>query len=68
MAITLANLTPGENTVQTPDGTTARLGVNLLVTGSASAGAALDEVIIEVGRRQKNLKATLGKYLEWIQV
>ena len=45
MAVVLADLAPTNGTVTTKDGGPARLGVNLLVTGSASAGLVLDEVL-----------------------
>jgi hypothetical protein len=67
MATTIANLAPTDANVQTPDGRPARLGVNLLVSGSASAAAVLDEIITEVGRRQSNLASNLSDYLEWIK-
>ncbi len=65
MAITLANLAPEGSSVRTQDGSIARLGVNLLVTGSASASAISDEVVIEVGSRQKNIRETFINYQKW---
>ena len=49
-----------------PDGTPARLGTSLLISGALSSGRIIDEVITEVGRRQSNLVKHLRKYSEWI--
>lgn len=62
----LANLAPTDGTILTKDGRPARLGVNLLISGSASCGHVLDEVITEVGSRQRNLATNLHHYLEHI--
>lgn len=66
MACTLSDLAPDDGTVVYPDGTPVRLGTSLLVTGAASAGRVGDEVLTEVGRRNKNLAAHLRNHLEWI--
>jgi len=63
----LANLAPTDGTVVTTDGRPARLGVNLLISGSASSGQVLDEVITEVGRRQHNFAENLSRYLDGIR-
>ena len=66
MAGTLANLAPTDGTITTRDGRPARLGINLLVTGSASAGLVLEEVLTEVGRRQTNFRRHLQSYVALI--
>lgn len=63
----LANLAPTDGTIVTTDGRPARLGVNLLISGSASSGQVLDEVITEVGRRQCNFAENLRHYLDCIK-
>lgn len=65
MACTLANLAPDDGTVILHEGTPARLGISTLVTGSASAGRVVDEIIIEVNKTQGNLLAHLKNYEEW---
>lgn len=67
MAVVIADLAPTDGTVTTKEGKTARLGVNLLVTGSASTGLILDEVITEVGLRQSNFRRHLQSYVSWIE-
>ena len=67
MACTLANLAPADGTVFTRDGRPARLGASLLVTGSASTGLLVDEVIAEVGRCQSNIAAHLRHYIGLIE-
>jgi hypothetical protein len=67
MACVLADLAPSDGTIITRDGRPARLGASLLVSGSASAGQVVDEVITEVGRRQCNLMANLRRYLDCIK-
>ena len=62
----LANLAPTDGTILTRDGRPARLGVNLLISGSSSCGRVLDEVIAEVGHRQRNLATNLSRYLDCI--
>ncbi len=66
MAITLANLAPTDNSVCYQDGTPARLGASLLVSGALSSGTIIEEVITETARRQLNLAKHLRKYSEWI--
>jgi hypothetical protein len=63
----LANLAPTDRTILTRDHRPARLGVNLLISGSASSGQVLDEVITEVGRRQRNFAANLDLYVDGIK-
>ena len=67
MAVTLADLAPADGTVVTRDGKPAHLGTSLLVSGSASAGRVVDEVITEVGRCQSNLAANLQSYLDHLE-
>jgi hypothetical protein len=67
MACTLANLAPTDSTVVNRDGSPARLGTSLLVSGSASAGRVVDEVITEVSRCQSNLAANLQSYLNHLE-
>lgn len=67
MAGVLANLAPANGTVVTADNRPARLGMNLLISGSASSGQVIDEVITEVGRRQRNLSENLRHYTDWIK-
>ncbi|MBS0002844.1 MAG: hypothetical protein KFF45_07185 [Thioalkalivibrio sp.] len=67
MACVLADLAPTDDTIRTRDGKPARVGVNLLVTGPASAGLVVDEVLLEVGRRQRNLWHHLVRYAECIE-
>jgi hypothetical protein len=67
MAVTLADLAPTDNTILTKDERPARLGVNLLVTGPASAGLVEDEILPEVSRRQANLWNYLQRYAEHIK-
>jgi hypothetical protein len=62
MAITLANLAPDDGTVIHPDGTPARFGTSLLISGSGSCGRVGDEIITEVERRQANLATRLRSY------
>ena len=66
MSVALANIAPTGNSVCHPDGTPARLGTSLLISGALSSGRIIDEVITEVGRRQSNLTKHLRKYSEWI--
>ncbi len=62
MASVLADLAPTDDTILTKDGRPARLGVNLLVSGSASASVVSDEVMTEVSRRQAHLWQHLQRY------
>ena len=66
MAGVLADLAPDDGTILTRDNRPARLGVNLLISGSASTGRVVDEVITEVGRRQHNFAANLRHYIDFI--
>lgn len=67
MAGALANLAPADGTVVTEDGMPVRLGMNLLISGSATSGQVIDEVITEVGQRQANLSENLRHYLALIK-
>lgn len=67
MAGGLANLAPTDGTVRTHDGRPARLGVSLLVTGSASTGLIRDEVLTEIGLRQANAWKHFLRYAEWFE-
>jgi hypothetical protein len=62
MAGVLADLAPDDGTILTRNNRPARLGVNLIISGSASPGRVVDEVITEVGRRQHNFAANLRHY------
>ena len=66
MAVVLADLAPDDGTILTRDNRPARLGVNLMISGSASTGRVVDEVITEVGRRQHNFAANLRHYIDLI--
>lgn len=67
MACVLADLAPTDDTIRTRDDKPARLGVNLLVTGPASAGLVLDELLLEVGRRQNNQWHHLLRYARQVE-
>ncbi len=67
MACTLANLIQDNEVVRMADGSPARLGTSLLITGSASTGKVVDEIITEVTQRQNNFSANLQAYTDWIE-
>lgn len=67
MAGVLADLAPTDGTILTKEGTPARLGLNLLLTGPAITGRVVDEVLTEVNRRQSNLWHHLLRYAKLIE-
>lgn len=67
MAGVLANLAPTDGTILSDDKRPARLGINLLISGSASSGRVIDEVITEVGRRQNNFSENIRQYLDCVE-
>lgn len=66
MSGAIANIAPAGDSVCHHDGTPARLGTSLLISGALSSGRIIDEVVTEVGRRQSNLAKHLRKHSEWI--